>query len=152
MPRRPPPSRHPRVDDGTLVEKTGPAVPIPGFVAAKGPELRYGENPHQSAAYYADAASGVAGIGQARQSFTNRIDWHISRGEDAEAQGFVSLEQVLAEADIITCHVPLTKGGSDATYHLLRSQVLMSLQRADEAQAAMRAYLNAIGNDQKVAA
>ncbi len=44
------------------------------------------------------------------------------------------------------------KGATDATYHLLRSQVLMSLQRADEAQAAMRAYLNAIGNDQKVAA
>jgi len=36
----PPPSRHPRIDDGTLVEMTGPAVPIPGFVAAKGPAPR----------------------------------------------------------------------------------------------------------------
>ncbi len=40
---------------------------------------------------------------------------------DAEAQSFVTLEQVLAESDIITCHVPLTKAGADATYHLLRA-------------------------------
>jgi len=36
----PPPSRHPRIDDGTLVDMTGPAVAIPGFVAAKGPNAR----------------------------------------------------------------------------------------------------------------
>jgi erythronate-4-phosphate dehydrogenase len=40
---------------------------------------------------------------------------------DADAQGFVSLEHVLAEADIITCHVPLTQTGQDATWHLLRA-------------------------------
>jgi tetratricopeptide (TPR) repeat protein len=44
------------------------------------------------------------------------------------------------------------KGVTDATYHLLRSQVLMSLQRAEEAQAAMRAYINAREIDLKVAA
>ena len=31
---------------------------------------------------------------------------------------FVSLDQVLTEADIITVHVPLTKEGKDKTYHL----------------------------------
>jgi hypothetical protein len=36
----PPPSRHPRIADGTLVETTGPALTIPGFVAAKGPNAR----------------------------------------------------------------------------------------------------------------
>jgi hypothetical protein len=36
----PPPSRHPRIADGSLVEKTAPAVAIPGFVAARGPNLR----------------------------------------------------------------------------------------------------------------
>lgn len=41
---------------------------------------------------------------------------------DREAQGFVTLEQVLAESDIITCHVPLTRSGSDATCHLLRAE------------------------------
>lgn len=38
---------------------------------------------------------------------------------DLDAQGFAPLEQVLAESDIITCHVPLTKSGPDATCHLL---------------------------------
>ena len=37
---------------------------------------------------------------------------------DAEAQGFVALERLLAEADIVTCHVPLSRTGQDATYHL----------------------------------
>jgi len=31
---------------------------------------------------------------------------------------FVSLDQVLAEADVISLHVPLTREGRDATYHL----------------------------------
>ena len=36
----PPPSRHPRIDDGTLVTMTGPTVPIPGFTPASGPSPR----------------------------------------------------------------------------------------------------------------
>ena len=36
----------------------------------------------------------------------------------AEENPFVSLDQVLAEADIITVHVPLTKEGPDKTVHL----------------------------------
>jgi erythronate-4-phosphate dehydrogenase len=38
---------------------------------------------------------------------------------DAEARDFVPLERVLAESDIVTCHVPLTQSGPDATFHLL---------------------------------
>ena len=38
---------------------------------------------------------------------------------DEEARAFVSLDRVLAESDIVTCHVPLTTGGPDATRHLL---------------------------------
>ena len=37
---------------------------------------------------------------------------------DAEARDFVPLERVLAEADIVTCHVPLTRDGADRTGHL----------------------------------
>lgn len=37
---------------------------------------------------------------------------------DLDAKAFVPLETILAEADIITCHVPLTKNGADATFHL----------------------------------
>lgn len=41
-------------------------------------------------------------------------------GQDArfEPGPFVSLEQILAEADVITVHVPLTKEGPDKTFHL----------------------------------
>lgn len=38
---------------------------------------------------------------------------------DEEARGFVGLDRLLAESDIVTCHVPLTKTGEDATVHLL---------------------------------
>ncbi len=38
---------------------------------------------------------------------------------DEAARAFVSLDRVLAESDIVTCHVPLTRSGSDATWHLL---------------------------------
>lgn len=37
---------------------------------------------------------------------------------DGTGGPFVSLDRVLAEADIITCHVPLTKEGADKTWHL----------------------------------
>ena len=40
---------------------------------------------------------------------------------DEEAQAFVGLDRILAEADIITCHVPLTREGPDSTHHLLKA-------------------------------
>jgi hypothetical protein len=36
----PPPSRHPRLADGTLVEMTAPSLAIPGFTPAKAPNAR----------------------------------------------------------------------------------------------------------------
>jgi len=36
----PPPSRHPRIADGSLVENTAPGVAIPGFAPARGPNQR----------------------------------------------------------------------------------------------------------------
>jgi erythronate-4-phosphate dehydrogenase len=38
---------------------------------------------------------------------------------DTEARGFVPLDRLLAEADVVTCHVPLTREGPDRTCHLL---------------------------------
>lgn len=50
------------------------------------------------------------------------------RAEEAEAAGqphdFVSLETVLREADIVTLHVPLTRGGAHPTYHLVGEEAL----------------------------
>jgi erythronate-4-phosphate dehydrogenase len=41
---------------------------------------------------------------------------------------FVSLDRVLAEADIITLHVPLTREGADATFHLFDKNRLSALE------------------------
>lgn len=51
----PPASRHPRIDDGTLVEMTGPQVAIPGFAAVKGP------SPRPRLDYGPDFAKGIIG-------------------------------------------------------------------------------------------
>jgi len=40
-------------------------------------------------------------------------------GGKKEEIPFVSLQQLLAESDIVTCHVPLTKTGPDATFQML---------------------------------
>lgn len=42
---------------------------------------------------------------------------------------FVSLNRVCAEADIITVHVPLTKSGPDATFHLFDAKRVAGLTR-----------------------
>ena len=41
---------------------------------------------------------------------------------------FVSLDQVLAQAQIITCHVPLTRSGPDTTFHLFDQSKLETLK------------------------
>ncbi|MEH6564502.1 MAG: 4-phosphoerythronate dehydrogenase PdxB [Halopseudomonas sp.] len=50
------------------------------------------------------------------------------RAERGE-QGFVSLDTLLAQADVISCHVPLQKQGAYATHHLLDAERLASLKR-----------------------
>jgi erythronate-4-phosphate dehydrogenase len=47
-----------------------------------------------------------------------RIQNPESRSQNEGGDSFVSLERVLAESDIITVHVPLTKDGPDKTFHL----------------------------------
>ena len=42
---------------------------------------------------------------------------------------FVSSERILAEADIITLHVPLTRAGADATFHLFDKGKLALLEQ-----------------------
>ncbi|MFH1024310.1 MAG: 4-phosphoerythronate dehydrogenase, partial [Planctomycetota bacterium] len=41
---------------------------------------------------------------------------------------YLPLDKVLREADILTCHVPLTKEGPDATYHLMNAERLGALK------------------------
>ena len=47
------------------------------------------------------------------------------------AGGFVSIDDIISGSDIISCHVPLTRQGDDATYHLFDSKRIASL-RADQ--------------------
>ncbi len=48
--------------------------------------------------------------------------------ERAGRAGLVSLEKLLRRSDIVTCHVPLTREGPDATFHLLDEARLSRLQ------------------------
>lgn len=49
------------------------------------------------------------------------------RARKEGSEGFVSLERIISEADIITLHVPLEKAGEDATYHLFDASKLALL-------------------------
>ncbi|TVV72255.1 bifunctional phosphoribosylaminoimidazolecarboxamide formyltransferase/IMP cyclohydrolase [Sphingomonas solaris] len=53
------------------------------ITATKGPDLRYGENPHQAAAYYTDTTGGVSGIGQARQVQGKALSYNNYNDADA---------------------------------------------------------------------
>lgn len=52
-----------------------------------------------------------------------RCDPPRSRNEE-NTDNFVSLDNVLAESDIITVHTPLNRDGEDATYHLINSEFI----------------------------
>lgn len=69
---------------------------------------------------------GVVGVGNvgskvadAGRAFGMRVLLNDPPRERAEGpDGFVSLDTLLAESDIVTVHVPLTREGEDATWHL----------------------------------
>jgi erythronate-4-phosphate dehydrogenase len=48
--------------------------------------------------------------------------------ERAGIPGLISLETLLRRSDLVTCHIPLTMEGEDATYHLLDESVLAALR------------------------
>ncbi|MDA3926311.1 MAG: 4-phosphoerythronate dehydrogenase [Kiritimatiellae bacterium] len=64
---------------------------------------------------------------------------------DFEARNFVSRDQILAEADFITCHVPLNKKGTDKTVHLLGAD---ELSRAKEGVVLINAARGPVVDNQ----
>lgn len=48
---------------------------------------------------------------------------------DRGEEGFVDLETIARECDVITFHTPLNRGGKYATYHLVDEDFLFSLER-----------------------
>jgi phosphoribosylaminoimidazolecarboxamide formyltransferase / IMP cyclohydrolase len=64
-------------DQGQLFPETLP------FVLKRGAELRYGENPHQQAAFYAHSGPSVRGIGQAEQIQGKALSYNNYNDADA---------------------------------------------------------------------
>lgn len=51
------------------------------------------------------------------------------RAEEEGAKGFVSLEEIAAESDVISLHVPYTKEGAYPTHHLANAEFFDRLER-----------------------
>lgn len=53
------------------------------------------------------------------------------RAQREGTASFVSLEEIIRQSDIVTLHVPLTRHGEDATYHLF-DRKLLTMMRKDQ--------------------
>ena len=65
----------------------------------------------------------------ARRKGMNILICDPPRSDAEREKGFVSMEQIAKEADIITFHVPLTKEGRYPTYHLANETLFDSLSK-----------------------
>ena len=93
---------------------------------------------HESGVALAGKTLGVVGVGHvgSKVARLGRIlgmrvllnDPPRARSEGGE--GFVALERIAREADIITLHVPLTPSGADRTHHLVDSAFCAALERS----------------------
>jgi erythronate-4-phosphate dehydrogenase len=78
---------------------------------------------------------GVGNVGRRVSRYAQALGMRVllndpprQRAEPTGPDTFVSLDQVLREADIITTHVPMTREGVDKTFHLIDPQRLRSSQ------------------------
>lgn len=84
-----------------------------------------------------DKTIGVVGVGQVGSKVARvcellgmRVLLNDPPRERSEKQEqFVSLQEIMSKADIITLHVPLNMAGEDATFHLANSMFFNSLER-----------------------
>lgn len=77
---------------------------------------------------------GVGHVGSLMAKYAEALGMKVllndpPRAEKEGKQGFVELERLYAEADIISFHTPLTKEGRYATYHLFDSSSLPLIGR-----------------------
>lgn len=75
---------------------------------------------------------GVGNVGQKILKLSEMLDMHIVLNDPPRVReeglcGFLSLEGVLREADILTLHVPLSKEGVDKTWHLADEKFFRNL-------------------------
>ncbi len=77
---------------------------------------------------------GVGHVGKKVQSAAEALGMKVLMNDPPRArkegeEGFVSLDELLAEADILTLHVPLNRGGEDNTFHLVNHDFLAKAKK-----------------------
>ncbi len=77
---------------------------------------------------------GVGNVGRIVEAWGRSLGMKVLLNDPPRAAregngGFVSLETIAAESDVITFHTPLTCGGEWPTYHLCDEQFVVSLKR-----------------------
>ena len=77
---------------------------------------------------------GVGHVGRIVENHCQAMGMRVLRNDPPRAvaegaEGFVSLEQIAEEADVITLHVPFTKEGAYPTYHLADARFLQQLAK-----------------------
>lgn len=75
---------------------------------------------------------GVGHVGSIVERWARQLGYRVLRNDPPRARkegadGFVGLDVIAREADVITFHTPFTKTGKDATYHLCDSKFIDSL-------------------------
>lgn len=80
---------------------------------------------------------GVVGVGnvgskvaQAASALGMNVLLNDPPREREEGGGFVSLDEILEKSDIITLHVPLSREGEDATWHLFDAGLLNRMKKS----------------------
>jgi erythronate-4-phosphate dehydrogenase len=84
---------------------------------------------------FTDRSLGVIGIGNVGRKIVKLGEWlgmRVLLNDPPRARregpcGYVSLEGIIRECDIISCHVPLNMTGDDKTFHLFNENILHKL-------------------------
>ena len=84
---------------------------------------------------FADRSLGVIGVGNVGKKIVRLGEWlgmrvllnDPPRSRNEGFCGFISLDGIIRECDVITCHVPLITEGPDKTYHLIDENLLRKL-------------------------
>ena len=76
---------------------------------------------------------GVGNVGRKVAAAAEALGMRVLRNDPPRArlegpEGFVSLDEILERSDIITLHVPLSRTGEDATWHLFDAALLARMR------------------------
>lgn len=77
---------------------------------------------------------GVGHVGKVVARYAKALGMEVLLNDPPRAkaegdEGFISLDQIAKEADIISLHVPLTKEGAFPTYHLVQKDFIQRLEK-----------------------